>query len=352
MKGLTGIADFIKREKLYIALLAFILLVTAVNLAHRKDSERAEIAAAQAEDSLLEEEFTLTREKIELLIKEKKEVVIAMNLLAFVVILFLILGVILDGLLLFYVPREKTFARGADFEIRWGTWDVCKVMILFLFFGYLFVMLEVALENVFPAMKDRVHVRMMLNSSILDALAIVFVLYMVVVKYGQSVKRLGLSASNFFRDVFVGIASYIALMPILAGALLLVVGLANALNYKPPMEPILKLFLKERSMPFLLYSTIFVTLCGPIMEEIFFRGFMYSAFKKKAGVIGAIIASSFLFSVLHTSVVGFLPIMVLGALLAYLYERTGSLIPSITVHIIHNTGMMSFVFLLKELKVS
>lgn len=350
MNGLTPIADFIKREKLYIALFAFILLVTAVNLVQSKDSKSAEIATTRAEDSLLKEELTLTREKIEVLIREKREVVIAMNFLALAVILLLILGVVLDGLLLFYVPREKTFARGADFGIRWGTWDVCKVVILSLFFGYVFVMLETAFEYVFPAIKNREHVRIMLNSSILDTFAVAFVLYMVVIKYGQSVRKLGLSASNFFRDVFIGIAGYVAAMPVLAASLLLIVWLATVLNYDPPVEPILRLFLEERSVPFLLYATVFATVCGPIMEEIFFRGFMYSALKKKTGVIGAIIASSFIFSILHTNVTGFLPIMILGALLAYLYERTGSLVPSITMHIIHNTGMMTFVFLLKELK--
>ena len=40
--------------------------------------------------------------------------------------------------------------------------------------------------------------------------------------------------------------------------------------------------------------------------------------------------------------------MILGVLLAYLYETTGSLVASITVHIIHNSIIVGFVFFIKE----
>jgi membrane protease YdiL (CAAX protease family) len=44
-----------------------------------------------------------------------------------------------------------------------------------------------------------------------------------------------------------------------------------------------------------------------------------------------------------------MPIMALGVLLAYLYEKTGSIIPSITVHVIHNVGTVFMVFIAKYL---
>jgi membrane protease YdiL (CAAX protease family) len=40
--------------------------------------------------------------------------------------------------------------------------------------------------------------------------------------------------------------------------------------------------------------------------------------------------------------------MILGLLLTYLYERTGTLVSSITVHIIHNLSMVFLVFLVKQ----
>jgi membrane protease YdiL (CAAX protease family) len=47
--------------------------------------------------------------------------------------------------------------------------------------------------------------------------------------------------------------------------------------------------------------------------------------------------------------VGFLPIMALGLLLTYLYEKTGSLVSSMAVHIMHNVAMVILVFLARNI---
>jgi membrane protease YdiL (CAAX protease family) len=74
---------------------------------------------------------------------------------------------------------------------------------------------------------------------------------------------------------------------------------------------------------------------------------MYNAAKKAMGVFWAMMLTSAIFSALHTNLAGFLPIMALGMLLTYMYEKTGSLVSSITIHIIHNLAMVFFVFLAK-----
>ena len=56
-----------------------------------------------------------------------------------------------------------------------------------------------------------------------------------------------------------------------------------------------------------------------------------------------------LFAALHAHIVGFFPIMVLGMLLAYIYEKTGTLVSSVTVHMIHNLSMVFLVFLVKQI---
>jgi uncharacterized protein len=72
--------------------------------------------------------------------------------------------------------------------------------------------------------------------------------------------------------------------------------------------------------------------------------------KKTIGVFWAALFTSCVFSVLHAHVVGFLPIMALGLLLIYIYEKTGTLVAPITVHIMHNAGMVFLVFLIKQLQ--
>ena len=80
---------------------------------------------------------------------------------------------------------------------------------------------------------------------------------------------------------------------------------------------------------------------GPVAEEILFRKIvLYSLLgsrmlKKKA--IWAILISSLIFAILHISPEKFLYTFIFGLLYAWLAYRTGSLWPSIILHIIRNT---------------
>lgn len=84
-------------------------------------------------------------------------------------------------------------------------------------------------------------------------------------------------------------------------------------------------------------ALVFVLVCGvvPVAEEIFFRGFLYGALRRW-GVSLAAALSALLFAAVHSQIVHFLPIFLLGIIMALLYERTGSLIPPVVVHAVNN----------------
>jgi membrane protease YdiL (CAAX protease family) len=73
----------------------------------------------------------------------------------------------------------------------------------------------------------------------------------------------------------------------------------------------------------------------PIGEEVFFRGFIFSTLRRW-GWAWAVTLSSLLFAAVHLQVVHFFPILLLGVVLAVLYQRTGSLVASIAVHGVNN----------------
>lgn len=140
-----------------------------------------------------------------------------------------------------------------------------------------------------------------------------------------------------------------ALVPVLILILAIVMIITNITKYVPERQPVVELFLKEKGMAFLTYSSLFAAIVGPIIEELFFRGFMYGALKKYIGIFWAMTATACLFAALHTHIVGFFPIMALGMLLAYIYEKTGTLVASVTVHVVHNLSMILLVFLVKQI---
>jgi membrane protease YdiL (CAAX protease family) len=83
---------------------------------------------------------------------------------------------------------------------------------------------------------------------------------------------------------------------------------------------------------------------APVAEELFFRGFLFGGLRRYFGFPVAAAISGLLFSVVHFQIGLFLPYAVLGILLAYMYERSGSLFAPITAHFFFNG--LSFLILL------
>ena len=84
-----------------------------------------------------------------------------------------------------------------------------------------------------------------------------------------------------------------------------------------------------------------IVAAAPLSEEIFFRGFMYGGLRRRLPVWTAAGVSGVAFGLVHytgTDSIGVVPqLAVLGILLAWLYERTGSLWPPILLHLLNNS---------------
>ncbi|MCK5772339.1 MAG: CPBP family intramembrane metalloprotease [Thermoplasmata archaeon] len=82
---------------------------------------------------------------------------------------------------------------------------------------------------------------------------------------------------------------------------------------------------------------ISVSLLAPLSEEIFFRGYLFGALEKKLGGNPAILITAVIFGLAHFNLVLFIPIFLMGLVLGWMRERTGSILPSILVHSMNNT---------------
>ncbi|MFQ5598136.1 MAG: lysostaphin resistance A-like protein [Nitrospiria bacterium] len=87
---------------------------------------------------------------------------------------------------------------------------------------------------------------------------------------------------------------------------------------------------------------IFLIIIGPLLEEIVFRGLLFGPMRRKMGPSYAIFMTAILFMLGHG---GFgQSTFLFGLLLAYLYESTQSLIPSILFHMVLNIRTVAFYF--------
>jgi sodium transport system permease protein len=80
-----------------------------------------------------------------------------------------------------------------------------------------------------------------------------------------------------------------------------------------------------------------------VCEELAFRGFILSGLRRRYHARAAILFSSFLFALFHMNVFQFLPAFLLGAVLGLLAVRSGSLLPGILFHLVHNGLMIGLV---------
>lgn len=345
--------DFVRRERLYLLLLVFVAIFTAMIITTQDDRAkypgRASLRSvpAPAASAAFND-----REKVDKVFAENKSLASVFGMVSLLVIAVFFLGIIIDANFIRYRLSGKItdISTYTLQKIRWGIWDVVKVAILFLFFAYILLIIEALLLRYLPLMKND-NIRMIINTSIMDVLCVVFIIHFAVVQHKEKFAALGLSFKNFFKNIWYGVVGYVALIPILIGIIAVIAFVLSMIKYVPEQQPVVQLFLKERNATLLLYTSLFAAIVGPIMEELFFRGFMYNAVKKYIGVFWAAMVTALFFALLHAHLVGFLPIFVLGVALAYLYERTGTLVSSITVHMIHNLSMVVLVFLVKQLGV-
>ena len=82
---------------------------------------------------------------------------------------------------------------------------------------------------------------------------------------------------------------------------------------------------------------------APLAEELLFRGLMYGVLRTSpVGMVGAALATSFVWASVHSnySVYGLTAIFLIGLYLAYLREKTGSLIAPIVCHGYYNASIV------------
>lgn len=336
---------FIRRERLYIILLIFVILIHLSFLLF--DQFLKDIGLDKLfQKSIFEEEEIIPAEKIKEAIQSNPILYLAFTFLFSVFIFFVIAGLICDIVYLYLSQRDRSPISKTQLiePARWDFWDICKVVIIFLFAQRVMWLADIFLFAIVPHLQDKENLRLMLSATLTDVTAILALLYFVLKEKQENITSLGLTIKRFFANIRYGIFAYIGLIPILAMVMYLTTVMFKMFNIPIEPQPVLVILKEENHIPSLIYMGIFTSLFGPFLEEIFFRGFAYGVFKKRWGTLWGIFISAIFFAYIHANLASFFPIFCLGILLTYLYEITGSLIPSITVHILHNS--MSLLFLL------
>jgi membrane protease YdiL (CAAX protease family) len=86
-------------------------------------------------------------------------------------------------------------------------------------------------------------------------------------------------------------------------------------------------------------QVLLIVIAAPISEEVCFRGMLYGGLRERWPRIAAALLSGIVFGGLHalTGLSAVPPLIAFGFVLALLYEKTGSIVPGILLHMLNNS---------------
>lgn len=315
---------------------------------HREDKKAALAAETNKVERMSREDF---KEKEEIFRKNMESRPRLMTLVSLAFLLVVFLGILVNVYLFARKTQGAPFFAGGipQAAVPWGVKEIFQVFVFLFFVEAVVVFLEISIGSTVDLKRIGKDFFMMLNSLLRDIGVAVFVVVLVTKRFRRPIAEIGLTTGNFFKNVVTGLVGYLAIIPALLVLLFVLAAIARIFSYEPPPQPVVEMYLKESTEPYLLFFTLFVAIVGPAIEEIFFRGFTYKALRARFGIKSAMLGSALIFAALHMNFIAFFPILFLGLFLAYLYEKTGSLVPSMTVHMLHNFIMVALTLGFKSL---
>lgn len=158
------------------------------------------------------------------------------------------------------------------------------------------------------------------------------------IKFLEGVRfRTRVGKTGLFQLILAGVLTWFAAIPLVIISSLI----AMKLGSQGSGNPIVAIVLSAAKDPNPLAAIMFLITLGvlpALCEESLFRGFLYTSLRRKWGIFPSVMFTALLFSLAHQDVGGAIQLFVLGALFAFVFERTKSVIPAMVAHCMWNSA--------------
>jgi len=236
-------------------------------------------------------------------------------------------------LLLFLIPKDKN--EGEKELFRRQRWETFDILIVFLVYNLAMFLFSYLFDTNFHIVKKFIGK----NPYILHLSLLIFITLFFKFKIKQRITSLGFSTLDLKRNIFFGIT--IAFL-----ALVFFASIFFLLGKDPSSLKSVQL-LKNITHPWYYVTFFFGTLVllGPLVEEIYFRGILYSSYRRKYGSKIAIFFTTLFFVTIHIGG-NYIEIIIFGIILTILYEKTESLFLTFITHASFNLFYTLFFYYL------
>ena len=177
-----------------------------------------------------------------------------------------------------------------------------------------------------------------LISIIVQIVAIILALVYFNIKRGVTWREFGIRGESLTKILKYGMSGGIVIL-----ALVVLTGSIMEFIFprEPSLQPFAEIVLGAVGYRDLVILLIVGAILVPIGEELYFRGMVYPVLKERWGLAVGMVTSGVFFSLLHFDALRFLPLLLGGVVLAYIYEKSDSLFACILAHGFWN-GIMIF----------
>ena len=237
-------------------------------------------------------------------------------------------------------PPARPQPRSAS-PATWSVLDIGEAVVVLLFLmASLAVLTTLARERL--GLASEMYEALLVVASYLVATAGTIILIVWRLGRGRPYARLlGLRTKGAGRQIGQGVAGYAILVGLVV-AIVLALKLLGLEALTAVVAPLAKapteLLTEVKSPAALAVYFVLIVLIAPVAEEIIFRGFVYAGLRRTMTVPAAALGSAFIFAAVHVSTPasGLAVIVVVGTILACLYERSRSVLPCMVTHALYN----------------
>jgi membrane protease YdiL (CAAX protease family) len=238
--------------------------------------------------------------------------------------------------------------RRKDYYVREVRWSVVDALALILLFFALPAAYSSLLEHVLGASEavEETTLSELVAAFSLDLVVLLFGVWVLRVKGSRFADGMGLVRRSYGRLMLVGLVAFLAFQPLHFIYTTGVVGFFYGLGLPIKAHPVVEELVKPGGMALKLSLVLTVALCAPFFEEVLFRGFFYQALRQKTNAWTAVLVTGGVFAFFHPWFFQASLVLPLGFLLAYLMEKTGSVIPGMVVHfLVNGTSLLRTILL-------
>ena len=179
--------------------------------------------------------------------------------------------------------------------------------------------------------------------SIGAVITIAAMMFLAHIHFARRLKGFGLNIKTIFKDFFMAILNLLAVWPLILAAVTVTIYFAKLFtdqDYQMQQHQQLEMITKYPQLPLRIMIVFVAVVIAPLLEEMMFRGFVQttirSFFNIRNSAWPAIAASSVFFAMMHADPGHWPSLFILGVCLGYSYEKSGSLLRPIFIHLFFN----------------